>query len=170
MNILSSLIIIVVFFAVLAFLIKIFSSIFKKISPIEPEFKQAYFKKEYLLTPTERKFFNILEQIISGKFYIFPQIHLDSLLEVKKDEENKMGYRNRINRKSVDFVICDKEYLKPLLAIELDDSSHYRWDRQERDQFVNQALNSVGLKTLRIRVSSPYPFEELKNQVLQSLL
>jgi len=36
-----------------------------------------------------------------------------------KGQDWKAAFR-RINGKSVDFVICDKAYIKPLLAIELD--------------------------------------------------
>ena len=34
-----------------------------------------------------------------------------------------MTYWNKINRKHVDFLICDDETLKPLVGIELDDST-----------------------------------------------
>lgn len=166
----SGLIGLVIFILIIVIIVKFILNIFKKTDVLEPQFKHAYLKKEYLLTKTEVQFFRLLEQIVKDQYYLFPQIHLASLLQVKSDERNRIGYFNRIIRKSVDFVICDKEYLKPLLAIELDDESHYRSDRQERDQFVNQALNSVGLKSLRIRVASSYNFEELKSQVLQSLL
>ncbi len=155
-----------IIFGVIAF----FINLIKKHSFSDTIFQNAYYKKQYLITKAEHQFFNILQEIVRDKYYVFPQIHLASLLEVKNSEKNWRSYFNKIIRKSVDFVICDKQYLKPLLVIELDDLTHYRYKRQDRDQFVNQALESVGLKCLHIRTSYSYNLEELKSQVLQGLL
>lgn len=150
--------------------IRLFSEMFEGSPFSGAEFKSAYYKKQYLLTKSEHQFFDILKEILKDKYYVFPQVHLDALLEVKRSEEKQQTYRNKINRKSVDFVICDRQYLKPLLAIELDDNSHYRWNRQDRDQFVNQTLDSVGLKCLRIRAAYSYDIPELSQQIREKLL
>ncbi len=159
-----------IIFVIIIFLIIIAAKFFSEKFTLGLAFKNVYYKKQYLLTKREQEFFQILQRIVQDKYLVFPQIHLDSLLEVKKSEKNQRTFWNKINRKSVDFVICDKQYLKPLLAIELDDNSHYRWQRQDRDQFVNKTLESVGLKYLRIRAAYSYNFEELKSQILQGLL
>ena len=159
----------IVAFAILG-LLKLLSDALDYKAFAEAGFSKAYYKKEYLVTKSEHQFFSILEEILADKYYVFPQIHLDSLLEVKESEIYKRNYRNKIDRKSVDFVICDKTYLKPLLAIELDDHSHYRHDRQDRDQFVNQALESVGLKCLHIKAAYNYDIPSLRNQIMGSLV
>jgi len=150
--------------------IKFFSKGLDKDVPKPPVSYNPYFKKEYLLTKAEHQFFNLLQEIVENKYYIFPQVHLDCLLQVKPSEIYQKTFRNKIDRKSVDFVICEKQYLKPLLVIELDDKTHYHWSRQERDQFVNHILESTGIKCLRIRAGYSYNFEELKSQVFQGLL
>ena len=43
------------------------------------------------------------------------------------------AWRNRIHAKHIDFVLCDPGNLQPILCIELDDPSHNRPDRIERD-------------------------------------
>lgn len=52
---------------------------------------------------------------------------------------------NKIKAKHVDFVLCDSIQIQPLLAIELDDRSHQRKDRQDRDIFVDKAFRSAGV-------------------------
>lgn len=42
------------------------------------------------------------------------------------------------------------------LAIELDDSSHYRPNKIARDDFLNEAFKSAGLPLLRIKNASHY--------------
>jgi very-short-patch-repair endonuclease len=56
---------------------------------------------------------------------------------------------SHINQKSVDFVLCNKTSLKPLLAIELDDWSHDRQDRVDRDASVEQMLLAANFPLLR---------------------
>lgn len=47
-------------------------------------------------------------------------------------------------------LLADPATFRPLLVIELDDPSHNRRDRQDRDDFFNQAINSAGLPCLRV--------------------
>lgn len=56
-----------------------------------------------------------------------------------------------LNEKSVDFVLCDKEDVRILLAIELDDKSHDEVKRTERDQVVEAILKEAELPLLRIK-------------------
>jgi very-short-patch-repair endonuclease len=75
----------------------------------------------------------------------------------------------KILAKHVDFVLCDPESLAPLLAIELDDASHDRPERKERDEFVDHAFESAGLPLLRIRNGSSYDPAALRQLIDDSL-
>lgn len=72
-----------------------------------------------------------------------------------------MTYWNKINLKHVDFLICDDETLKPLLGIELDDSTHERKDGQLRDQFVDQVFETANLPLIHIKVKRDYAISDL---------
>lgn len=115
-----------------------------------------YKKKRYLLTEAEHRFFIALQEAIEDQYYIFPQIHLANLLYVPKGTYHWKTYFNRIIQKSVDFVICEKEYLSPVLAIELNDSSHNLPDRIERDKFVEASLEKSGLPILIVLNQGSY--------------
>ncbi len=135
----------------------------------EKESKLPYVKKNYLLTKAEKDFFRILEQVIENKYYVFPQIHLSQLLLVKTERQERLKYRNKITQKSVDFVIVEKNYLNPLLAIELDDSSHNRKDRIKRDNFIEKALKDAGLPLLRIKRKQSYNVHEISSLIYNIL-
>jgi very-short-patch-repair endonuclease len=75
---------------------------------------------------------------------------------------------NKIACKHVDFVLCDKE-LNILLAIELDDSSHNRQDRKERDEIVNAAFRSAGLPLMREPAKHFYDIDILRQRVFSFL-
>jgi len=100
-------------------------------------------------------------QVLKDEYYIFPQVHLASILGVKSGTGNWQGLMNKINKKSVDFVIFDKQYIQPLLAIELDDSSHNFSRRRERDRFVDEVLKGTNLAILHVRAAHSYNVSEL---------
>jgi very-short-patch-repair endonuclease len=74
-----------------------------------------------------------------------------------------------INRKSVDFVLCDKAYISPKLAIELDDKSHERPDRQERDKEVERILSDAGVPLLRLESRGSFNPTELAQSIKSGL-
>lgn len=66
---------------------------------------------------------------------------------IPREGPNKLAALGKINSKHVDFVICDdKLYIKGI--VELDDNSHKKPDRAERDKFVDSVLTSVGYKVI----------------------
>jgi Protein of unknown function (DUF2726) len=68
----------------------------------------------------------------------------------------------RIAQKHVDFVLYDRETTAIILAIELDDRSHARRERKERDAFVNEVLAACGVVLLRVAAAARYDVEALR--------
>ncbi len=92
------------------------------------------------LSPAELSFYHVLKSVVSDRqAVICPKVGLGELLFVSevKDRGDFRRFRNYIDRKHVDFVLCDPKSMRPILAIELDDTSHKRTDRAERDAFVD---------------------------------
>jgi len=114
------------------------------------DYHYRYTPKPRLMTQAEQHLFDFLSQHFAAHFHLFPQIHLDTLFDHVIKGQSWQGALSHIQRKSVDFVICDKQHMKPLMAIELDDHSHDRPDRVERDAAVEAIFNRVDLILLRI--------------------
>ena len=91
---------------------------------------------------------------------ICPKVSLADIFFVIRPNDN-MGAHNRINRKHVDFLLCHPKTMKPQFAIELDDNSHQRSDREERDDFVNSVFKAANLPLLHILASNTYNTSEL---------
>ena len=131
-------------------------------TPSEKSEDLPYVLKRYLMSPAERSFFGVLEQVTdSSKYYIFPQLSLSKLVTVETGTESYQTYHNKVDRKSVDFVLFDRNAISPVLAIELDDSSHDREDRQERDAFVDRVLAKAELPLLHVRAQAAYDPKQL---------
>ncbi len=119
-----------------------------------------YKRRDCIMTQSERRCYVALNNAIADKYDVFPQIHLPSFLDHKIVGQSWMGAFRHIDEKSVDFVLCDKNDLSPKLAIELDDRSHERPDRQERDREVERILKGASMPLLRLRDESSFENKE----------
>lgn len=113
-----------------------------------------YNQKPYVMTKTEAEFYRQIILILGNEYKVFPQIRLSALLDHKVTGQNWKGALSSINQKSVDYVVCDAISLRTLFAIELDDSTHSRPDRQERDNSVEQALATGQVRLIRFRTDT----------------
>lgn len=99
-----------------------------------------------LLTKREQKQYAKLKQIADDKkLLICPKIRLLDLVTPVHGIRNYKILMSKVMSKHVDFVICNQE-MYVLGIIELDDSTHLRQDRIERDEFVDTVLRSAGYK------------------------
>ncbi len=128
-----------------------------------------YRKRQYLLTIPERRFFEWLNDILPEDVIVIPQVVMSNILETVIDRRYFWQYQNKINRKTLDFVIFALPYLEPLVAIEYDDRSHDIPERQARDFFVNNALRAAGIEILRVRHSNSLNYRMIKKQILAAL-
>ena len=70
---------------------------------------------------------------------ILAKVRLADLVDADKRHRLWRANFNRVCSKHIDFVICDLA-LSPIIAVELDDSSHQLPERQARDRDVNRIL------------------------------
>ena len=110
-----------------------------------------YTAKYSLMSKAESDFFVKLERTVSERYYVFPQVHLSAILDHRvKRQEWKYAF-SHINGKSVDYVLCSKTTLKPTYAIELDDYTHDKSDRRERDREVERIFEAANLPLVRFK-------------------
>jgi hypothetical protein len=143
------------------------TAIFKLFGTARPIASKAlpYKRKDYLLTAAERSLFGVLHEAFGAKYFIFAKVRLGDLVWLPKGTESRQGHLNRVQSKHIDFVICDRATVRPVVAVELDDSSHSRADRVERDAFVNEALSAAGLPFVRIRAAASYDVQGIAQQI-----
>ena len=112
--------------------------------------KGAY-QKSWLFTYNEKDAYQKLKPIADKLGYtIFAKVRLLDLLEPVKGNKKYKAYFWKIQAKHVDFVLCDQKLVAKYI-IELDDSSHDTKDRKERDNFVDEVVESVGYKIIHVR-------------------
>ncbi len=156
--------------AIVGFLTQLFSKQNKKEkASVLQKNEYEYHKKDFLITRPEHEVFDILVEIVGDAYYVFPQVHLSSFLDHKTVGQNWKGAFSHINQKSVDYLICDKAYIKPRIAIELDDRSHQEEERKIRDENVEQVLQQVNLPLVRIENHGSFDKQKIKEQIFSVL-
>lgn len=109
-----------------------------------------YYAKSYVMTSRENDCFKILNEIFSSKWFVVPQVHLSALLDYRVKGQNWNAAFRHINGKSVDFVLIGKESYKVICVIELDDSTHSKPDRIERDVEIERMFKGTRIPLARI--------------------
>ncbi len=131
--------------------------------------RYQYKRKDFFMTAAEHECYNALMAAVGDTYYVFPQVHLPTIVDHKIARQNWQRALWHINSKSVDFVLCDKAYIAPKLAIELDDRSHLLPERQERDREVERILRIANMPLLRIENHGRFNSAELKQKISDAL-
>ena len=123
-----------------------------------------YRLRDDFLSPAEFSFYKVLSSVVGTRLTIQSKVRLADIFFVARPNEN-VAFFNRIAQKHIDFLVCDSVTMKPLFGVELDDSSHKRNDRQEREEFVENVCKVTGLPLLRLPVQREYNSREISVQI-----
>lgn len=119
-----------------------------------------------LLTRAEAAFYPVLVEAAKAGpegCLVMCKVRLGDLVRPRRglNRSRSTTLRNRANQKHVDFVVVLASDFGVVAAVELDDSSHQRKDRQERDGFVDGALEAAGVRMVRVKWGRGYDLEEV---------
>ena len=109
-----------------------------------------YFAKKPLTQPEQVLYHRLVATL--PEYIVLPQVQLSRVLGVKKGF-NFHELNNRINRMSLDFLICLKDSTV-VAAIELDDKTHGKESRMKADVKKERALSAAGIALIRWQVSA----------------
>ena len=127
-----------------------------------------YAIRDDFLTNAEGSFYRVLKVAAGEELMICPKVRLADIFASNHAEY--YHWFNKIAKKHVDFLLCNTTTLRPVLGVELDDASHLRRDRVERDRFVEQVFKGTGLPLLRVPVRRSYDSTQLGVQIRQAIL
>lgn len=123
-----------------------------------------------VLTPREREFFKLLLDVVGDRYQIFAKVRLGDIFKLGNEPQNRKYHSNQLQCKHFDFLLCEKDWYKPVLVIELDDNSHKRPDHQTRDEFKDQLCRQANLKLWRPVVQRTYTKNYIREEIQQRLL
>lgn len=126
-----------------------------------------YINRKKLMTPAERSFYGVLTQAVGNDIEIFSKVRLADIVSPENGLSRSDWQKafNKISAKHIDFVLCAKNNLEILCAIELNDSSHNARSRTDRDGLVETICRSAQVPFLTISAKASYNLEEVKKTI-----
>jgi hypothetical protein len=123
-----------------------------------------YQRRGPLCSPAELRFLRALERAVGDSARIYAKVRLADLVEVRERASGRRFWQafNAIACKHVDYVLCEPETLEVICVIELDDRSHQRDDRRERDEFVDNVMQASRIPMLRFPAQTRYQTAEVR--------
>lgn len=129
--------------------------------PYTQEKSKIHYYKKPILTPTEKQYYKTIIQIIDGKYKVYPQVSLSSI--IKKEPETK--YANELYR-VIDIGIFTEDYY-PILLIEINDETHNTPQRKERDKKVKELCDQAGIRLISFWTSYGVNKEYIRKKIAE---
>ena len=142
----------------------VFALCYKPKERDDVKLRSKYARKGALVTRKEYEFLQTLRQICPDKYEVVPQVALVSVI----DKKTNTAYRNELFR-VCDYCFVDRDTFEPLLLVELNDSTHKRSDRVQRDQKVAAICADAGMPLVTFWTDGDTSFPYVKKTVLKSI-
>jgi len=140
----------VVTIVLLAVVVAVFVMLKRRASSGSGDAPWPFYAKKPLTQPEQVLYHRLVAAM--PECIVLAQVQLSRILGVKKGF-NFNEWNNRINRMSVDFVVCLKDSTI-VAAVELDDKTHEKASRVEADAKKEKALSAAGVALVRWQVSA----------------
>lgn len=129
--------------------------------------RYPYRQRERLFTPAEWRFFAALRQAVPEGTIIFGKVRVADVLqpEAGLDRSTWQTAFNKTAGKHFDFILCDTATGRMRCGIELNDRSHDRRDRQERDTFLAGACRNADFPLLMVTAAREYDVASLREEI-----
>ena len=126
-----------------------------------------YERNSVLLSAAERSFLGVLEQALGEGYRVCPKVRVADAISVRRPLPRGEWQRafNRISSKHFDFILCRSTDLEIACAVELDDSTHQRHARQDRDMFLGEVCSVSSLPLLRFPAKVAYTVSDIRERL-----
>lgn len=128
-----------------------------------PQTPFLYEAKSRLISLAEQPYYAALCALVPQGYHVFPQINLAAI--INRTDVHK--YQNELYR-NIDFLITDNQFA-PKIAVEINDSSHQRPERQQRDYKVNAILEEAGIPLLPLWTSYGVNRNYMQRKITEAL-
>lgn len=136
------------------------------IENIQENKNEIIYTKKNFMTNTEKEFYYKIIELENEEYKIIPQLNLATII----NKSSKFKYKTELFR-NIDFAIFDKNFKNILLLIELNDSTHNKISRKDRDLKVKKICDNANIKLITFYTKYPnkkeYVINRIKNELEQ---
>ncbi len=114
-----------------------------------------------LLTQPELACFNTLKTVAGNEFYIMAKVSLSDIAVVKKGvDQARLKKAAKQGKRHIDFILCNKDTLAVVCAIELEDAATAASGK--RESHSADLLEEVGVMVFHMPVKTSYSVPEMQ--------
>ena len=115
-------------------------------------------RKQFMSLP-ELSLLEVLQEMADGQYVICPKVSLNDIFYIQRPNENVHFY-NKIFRKHVDFLLCERDGMKPAFGVELV-KPIAKEETRSADQFMQDLFLSAGLPLVHVPTNDKYEIADL---------
>lgn len=125
-------------------------------------------RKASILTRPEQRTYHSLRLAAGNDFVVMAKVRLWDIFWLTNEPPERKQHLSRLSCRHIDFLLCEPESLKPLLGIELDDSSHLKPEAVAADRYKDELFFAARLPLLRLN-NPNLPPQRLRETIRQVL-
>lgn len=117
--------------------------------------------------------YRTLCEVFDANNTVLAKVSLAELVDIPRPDRRYLAHWRRVQRRTLDFVICSTATLKPVLAIKMETELESTRRRTKGSDIVKQVLEDTGLPLLHLKAQKEYDVKHLArtiNTILQESL
>jgi len=116
--------------------------------------------QETLLEHSERSLYHALSLVVAQRALILTKVKLSAILAPTAALGQQIA-ATRLDRYTVDFVLCDRQTTRPLLVIQQEEASSKSGAANNVNDLIERMSSSCGLPMIRLSTQSAYRMDLL---------
>ena len=97
-----------------------------------------YCIRYHFLSPEQATYFKMILSAVGDTFAVCPRVYLADIISVPQDEADH--FMEKLNGIQIDFLMCDKDTLQPLVAVVLSGETDITDDWRDREYFLDDVF------------------------------
>lgn len=126
-----------------------------------------YKRRGRFLREADRALFDCLQRVLGQAYYVFVKVKLSELVEPQVETGNRVHQLHwiKVHRQTVDFLICRKHDMAPLVAIRVLPKSDYARRGISAHDVIDTVLRDIGLPRITLSEKKRYDPDDLKKKL-----
>ena len=124
-----------------------------------------HYKPRSFFNSVEGSVYKALSEVFDANTKVFAKVCLAGLVATPKMDRQYLAHWRRVQRRTIDFLVCSASTLKPILAIKLETELDSKKRRTRGPGVLEEVLQDIGLPLLRLRAQDEYDAEDLAKKI-----
>ncbi|MDJ0958600.1 MAG: DUF2726 domain-containing protein [Arenicellales bacterium] len=124
-----------------------------------------HYRPRSFLDSVEGNVYKALSEVFDANTKVFAKVCLAELVAAPKTDRQYLAHWRRVQRRTIDFLICSASTLKPILAIKLETELDSKKRRASGPGVLEEVLEDISLPLLRLRAQDEYDAEDLVKKI-----